>query len=86
MRMGNNDKYSIQCGAKKFLHVWISRLPPTHEPRVADAQPISPDGTCITELSKVFLLDPLISFIYDATVKRKEYNRASWHILEIRKL
>ena len=27
--------------------------------RAADAQPIGPDGTCVTELSKVFLLDPV---------------------------
>ena len=43
---------------KKILHVWISRLPPTHQPRTADAQPISPDGTCVTELSKVFFARP----------------------------
>ena len=47
---------------KKFLHVWISRLPPSHEPRAADAQPISPDGTCVTEFNKVFFARPCISF------------------------
>ena len=50
----------VQRGAKKFLHVWISRLPPDHKPRAANAQPISPDGTCVTELSKVFFARPCI--------------------------
>ena len=31
-------------------------LPPI---RAVDAQPISPDGTCVTDLSKDFLLDPV---------------------------
>ena len=30
----------------------------------ADAQPISPDGTCVTELNKVFLLDPVHIDVY----------------------
>ena len=34
--------HDIQGCAKKFLHVWISRLPPTNQLRAANAQPISP--------------------------------------------
>ena len=44
----------LQRGAKKFKRVRICRLPPTHQPRAANAQPISPDGTCVTELSLIF--------------------------------
>ena len=33
-------------------------LPPTHQFEAANAQPISPDGTCVTELSKVFFARP----------------------------
>ena len=50
--------YLIQGGAKLFLHVWISRLSPTHQHRAANAQPISPDGTCVTELSRNFFARP----------------------------
>ena len=57
--LGIWTEIEIQRGAKKFLHVWISRLPPTHLPRAADAQPISPDGACVTELSKVFFCSTL---------------------------
>ena len=32
------------------------RLSPTHQLRAANAQPISPDGICVTELSKVFFV------------------------------
>ena len=48
----------LQHGAKKFLRFLISRPPPTHYPRAANAQPISPGGTCVTELSKVFIALP----------------------------
>ena len=33
-------------------------LPATHQLRAADAQPISPDGTCVTELSRNFFTQP----------------------------
>ena len=48
----------LQSGAKKILAClnFPAFLLPT-KPRAADVQPISPDGTCVTELSKVFLLD-----------------------------
>ena len=31
---------------------WSKIIPPTHYPRAADAQPFSPAGTCVTELSR----------------------------------
>ena len=39
---------------------FLAILPPT---RAVDAQPISPDGTCVTDLSKVFLLDPVVTLM-----------------------
>ena len=50
-QLGYQLRHWVQRGAKKFKHVWISRLSTTHQPRAANVQPISPDGTCVTELS-----------------------------------
>ena len=43
---------------KKFLHVRIFRPSFCPLTKAANAQPISPDGTCVTELSKVFFARP----------------------------
>ena len=56
------EGYLSTAWCKKIL-ARLNFLPssqaPTHYPRAAGAQPISPDGTCVTELSKVFLLNPV---------------------------
>ena len=50
------EKSVAQRGAKNFC---MFEFPAFLSPRAAEAQPISSDGTCVTELNKVFLLDPV---------------------------
>ena len=56
--MQKSTHSTVQDRAKKFLHVWI--FPPSFCPltEAANAQPISPDATCVTELSRNFFARP----------------------------
>ena len=49
----------LQRGAKNSSMFEFPRLLPTHYSRAADAQPISPDVTCVTELNNIFFCSTL---------------------------
>ena len=48
----------LQRGAKNSSMFEFPRLLPTHYSRAADAQPISPDVTCVTELKNILIALP----------------------------
>ena len=63
MSAGRCPTVKVRGRAKKFLHVW--NFPPSFCPlsKAANAQPNSPDGTCITELGRNVFAWPCAAWI-----------------------